>query len=89
MSDEANSLAKIRVWLKQSGAKKALIHLDLDVLDPKELYAAVGDTGILSITQTINAINAVSQNTEVVGFSVAEHLPKAQIKLNELLKICL
>ena len=49
VSDEANSLAKIRAWLKQSGAKKALIHLDLDVLDPKELYAAVGDTGILSI----------------------------------------
>ena len=86
VSDEANSLAKIRAWLKQSGAKKALIHLDLDVLDPKELYAAVGDTGILSIAQTINAINAVSQNTEVVGFSVAEHLPKVQIKLKELLK---
>lgn len=86
VSDEAKAISEIRAWLAQSGAKKALIHLDLDVLNPKELYAAVGDTGILSIAQTINAINAVSQNTEVVGLSVAEHLPKVQIKLKELLK---
>lgn len=33
----------------------------------------------------INAINLISQNTEVVGFSVVWHLPKAQIKLKELL----
>lgn len=33
----------------------------------------------------INAINLISQNAQVVGFSVAEHLPKVQIKLKELL----
>lgn len=33
----------------------------------------------------INAINLISQNTQVVGLSVAEHLPKVQIKLKELL----
>ena len=32
-----------------------------------------------------NAINLISQNTQVVGLSVAEHLPKVQIKLKELL----
>ena len=86
LADEAKAMSEIRAWLAQSGVKKALIHLDLDVLDPKELYVAVGDTGVLSITQTINAINLISQNAEVVGLTIAEHLPKAQIKLNELLK---
>ena len=33
----------------------------------------------------INAINLISQNAQVVGLSVAEHLPKVQIKLKELL----
>ena len=76
---------ELRAWLVKSGAKKALIHLDLDVLDPKELYAAVGNTGILSVANVINAINLISQNAQVVGLSVAEQLPKVQIKLKELL----
>ena len=86
LADEAKAMSEICAWLAQSGAKKVLIHLDLDVLNPKELYVAVGDTGVLSIAQTINAINLISQNAEVVGLTIAEHLSKAQIKLNELLK---
>ena len=85
LANEAKAMDEIYSWLAKSGAKKALIHLDLDVLDPKELYAAVGNTGILSVENVINAINLISQNTEVVGLSIAEHLPKAQIKLKELL----
>lgn len=86
VENEAKAIDEIRAWLAQSGAKKALIHLDLDVLNPKELYIAVGDTGVLNIENVLNAINAVSESTEVVGLSVAEHLPKAQIKLKEMLK---
>lgn len=85
LANETKAMSEIRAWLAKSGAKKALIHLDLDVLDPKELYAAVGNTGILSVENVINAINLISQNTQVVGLSVAEHLPKVQIKLKELL----
>lgn len=80
VGNETKALSAIRAWLAKSGAKKALIHLDLDVLDPKELYAAVGDTGVLSVANVINAINLISQNTQVVGLSVAEHLPKVQVK---------
>ena len=85
-SDEAKALSQIKAWIKQCGAKKVAIHLDLDVLNPKELYVAVGNTGILSVPQVINAINTASQNTEVIGLTVAEHFPKAQIKLKTLLE---
>ena len=85
LANEAKAMSQIRAWLAKSGAKKALIHLDLDALNPKELYAAVGNTGILSVANVINAINLISQNAQVVGLSVAEHLPKVQIKLKELL----
>ncbi len=78
-------MSEIHAWLAKSGAKKALIHLDLDALNPKELYAAVGDTGILSVANVINTINLISQNAQVVGLSVVWHLPKVQIKLKELL----
>lgn len=84
-ANEAKALSAIRAWVAQSRAKKVLIHLDLDVLNPKELYIAVGDSGILSTAQVVSAINAVSQNAEVVGLTIAEHLPKTEIKLKELI----
>lgn len=85
-NDEAKAFGAIRSWLKARGAKKVLIHLDLDVLNPRELYVAVGDSGVLSVAQVVGAINAVSKNAEVVGLTIAEHLPKAQIELKEMLK---
>ena len=85
-NDEAKAFGAISAWLKARGAQKVLIHLDLDVLNPRELYVAVGDSGILSVAQVVGAINVVSQNAEVVGLTIAEHLPKAQIKLKEMLK---
>ena len=84
--DEAKAFSAIRAWLQARGVKKVLIHLDLDVLNPRELYVAVGDSGLLSIAQVVGAINAVSQNAEIVGLTIAEHLPKAQIELKEMLK---
>lgn len=89
MRNEAEALGEISAWVKsrgQSGVKKMLIHLDLDVLNPRELYIAVGDSGVLTVAQVISAINAVSENAEVVGLTIAEHFPKAQLQLKELLK---
>ncbi|TQR53931.1 arginase family protein [Campylobacter troglodytis] len=86
VSDEAKALSQIKAWIKQCGAKKVAIHLDLDVLNPKELYVAVGNTGILSVSQVINAINTANESAEIVGLTIAEHFPKAQIQLKTLLE---
>ena len=85
-NDEAKAFGAISAWLNSRGVKKVLIHLDLDVLNPRELYVAVGDSGVLSVAQVVGAINAISQNAEVIGLTIAEHLPKAQIELQEMLK---
>ena len=85
-SDEIKALSQIKAWIKQCGAKKVAIHLDLDVLNPKELYVAVGNTGILSVSQVINAINTANESAEIVGLTIAEHFPKAQIQLKTLLE---
>lgn len=77
---------KVLEFLRQSGAKKVLIHLDLDVLDPNELYVAVGNTGEMKIAQVARVINDIVKDYEVVGLTIAEHLPKAQIKLKGLLE---
>lgn len=83
---EATDSKNVMQWLEKVGAKKVMIHLDLDVLDPKELYAAVGNTGQMSIEQILQIIQDVAKKIDVVGLSVAEHLPKVQIKLKRLLQ---
>lgn len=83
---QAEDSKSVMQWLEKVGAKKVVIHLDLDVLDPKELYAAVGNTGQMSIEQVLRIIQDVAQKYDVVGLSVAEHLPQVQIKLKRLLQ---
>ncbi len=82
----ANDSGEILSWLLKSGVKKVMIHLDLDVLDAGELYAAVGNTGKMSIAQISQIINDVAKEYDVVGLTIAEHLPKVQIKLKRLLQ---
>ena len=77
-------------WLKRVGARNLLIHLDLDVLDSRELRVAVGDTGRVSVEKLLGVIEAVcglesSGSVEIVGFSVCEHLPRELIKLRNIL----
>lgn len=71
---------------RRNRSKKLLIHLDLDVLDPSELYAAVGNTGKMRIAQVAQIIQDAAKEYDVVGLSVAEHLPQVQIKLKRLLQ---
>lgn len=82
----AKDSSKVLEFLRQSGAKKIMIHLDLDVLDANELYVAVGNTGEMKIAEVSRLINDIAKDYEVVGLTIAEHLPKAQIKLKALLE---
>lgn len=77
-------------WIRRTGARRLLIHLDLDVLDSRELRVAVGDTGRVSVEKLLGVIEAVkglesSGGVEIVGFSVCEHLPRELIKLRNIL----
>lgn len=86
VQNEKTALNEMLTWLQNCKAKKLVIHLDLDVLDPKELYVAVGDSGILSVANVLNIINALDKQCEIVALSIAEHLPKTELKLKALLE---
>lgn len=73
-------------WLKKVGAKRVLMHLDLDVIDAKELYIAVGNTGAMSVAQISGIFKAVAAEFDVVGLTIAEHFPKPQLVLKGLLE---
>lgn len=73
-------------WLKTCGASRTVVHLDLDVLDPAEIVAAVGtDPDGMSLEQVVRVIGDIARVTELVGLTVAEPMPRTAIRLRNLL----
>lgn len=85
--DESRDSTKLLEWLKSRGKSKVVVHFDLDVLDPSELVMAVGvvENG-LKIAEVVNLINAINTNYDLVGLSIAEHMPRVAIKLRNMMR---
>lgn len=73
-------------WLKECKASKVAVHFDLDVLDPKEIIAAVGvvENG-MKIKEVIRVINDIADEKEIVGLTIAEHIPRVEIMMKNIL----
>lgn len=82
----ADSSDLIIKWLKECGVSKAVIHFDLDVLEPKELIAAVGvvENG-MKIKEVVRVINDIAKEKEIVGLTIAEHMPRVEIMMKNIL----
>lgn len=71
-----------------------LIHLDIDVLDANLFHSTyfankdlVGDgsgSGKMTIEKLSEMLNLLTQNTDVVGFTIAEYLPFDEYKLHQM-----
>ena len=82
----ANSSAPVIEWLKSSGVSKVVIHFDLDVIDPKEMVAAVGtDPEGMKIDEVVRVINDISNEYDLVGLTIAEPMPRTAIKIRNML----
>lgn len=84
-------------WLKAQKIVHLAIHFDLDVLDPKlfrSLYFAEPGaaeiesvaSGKMTFAQVARLIGDVSKQTDIVGFTFAEHLPWDALNLHNFLK---
>lgn len=85
--EESRDSTKLLEWLKSRGKSKVVVHFDLDVLDPSELVMAVGvvENG-LKIAEVVNLINAINTNYDLVGLTIAEHMPRVAIKLRNMMR---
>lgn len=87
-------------WIKERGLKQVLVHWDLDVLapsdfrsilpgephtDPASFGAAVGR---MTIAQVVRTLRDISVYADIVGLTLAEHMPWDAIRLrNELASV--
>lgn len=83
-------------WIRQNRIEHLAVHLDLDVLDPKLFRSQLFNnpdsdipieafSGKLSFPQVSGLINDVAGQTEVVGLSIAEHMPWDAINLKNMM----
>ncbi|BBI34030.1 hypothetical protein KCTCHS21_34290 [Cohnella abietis] len=94
-SELINSTEPLKNGIKKSNIKHLAIHIDLDVLDPKAfrslLFANPGSSyefsaaGTMQIPQLLNLIKELSEETDVVGLGITEHMPWDSINLKNLL----
>lgn len=79
-------IVKMEDWLKARNIENVLVHLDLDVLEPSQIQAAVGkDSHGLTIKTVLNCISAISRMANIIGFTIAEPMPRTAILLKEML----
>lgn len=86
-ADVSGDSTAVTRWLRECGASRVLVHLDLDVLDPAEIIAAVGVVpGGMKIAEVVRVINDVARECEIVGLTVAEPMPRTAMRIREMLR---
>ncbi|KQV37019.1 arginase family protein [Rhizobium sp. Root1204] len=95
----AKSSKPIIDWLKSTGVRHVAIHLDLDVLDPKQFRSLLFSNpaspadqwanvpqGKMSIADVVRLLSDVAKEVQVVGLGITEHLPWDAIALRDMLR---
>lgn len=73
-------------WLASTGATKLAIHLDVDVVDANQVVFGLGaEPGGLTSEQVRRILSDLSSETDVVGFTIAEYVPRQALQLRRLL----
>ncbi len=101
-SDLENDQSPLINWIKENNFTKIAVHWDLDVLsyedfrsiypaephtDPNKYPAAVGT---MKLKQVFNILAEIEKNSDLVGLSIAEHMPWDAINIrNGLSKLSL
>jgi arginase len=83
--DVAESGKEVLAWLRTREVSRVAIHLDLGVLDPGELDTVSAKASGLRLTQLTRILTDVADAVPVVGLTIAEHTPRNEILVRDLL----
>ena len=85
--DLRNSSAPLLKWLKNTGCSKVAIHFDVDTIDSNErIYGLGAEPDGLTSEQVRRITGDLESAAEVVGFTVAEFIPRQVMHLQQVLK---
>jgi arginase len=73
-------------WLRSTGATKIAVHFDVDTIDAAEARFGLGeDFGGLTTAEVRRLVADLDAASQVVGFTIAEFIPRQVIRLQRLL----
>jgi arginase len=72
-------------WLASTGCRRVAIHLDVDVVDSNEEVLGLGaEPDGLTSAQVRRLIDDINDTADVVGFTIAEYLPRQVMAMQRL-----
>lgn len=92
----AENSEPVSQWIQETGLKHLAVHLDVDVLSPKQFRslqsgnpdqdpAAVFRTGEMTFPALVRLLADVAGQAEIVGLVLAEHMPWDSFNLQKML----
>jgi arginase len=74
-------------WLAATGCSRVAIHFDVDTIDSNEILLGLGaEPGGLTGAQVRRIVADIDQAVDVVGFTIAEFIPRQVMHLQQILK---
>ena len=76
----------VNEWFRSTGAKKVLVHFDVDVLDPEESRMTnCTEPNGMKIAEVVESIRGLAGVCEIVCLTLSEHIPIVEIQLQRML----
>jgi arginase len=74
-------------WLASTGCSRVAIHFDVDTIDSNEIVLGLGaEPNGLTSAQVRRIVADIDQAVDVVGFTIAEFVPRQVMHLQQILK---
>ncbi|MCC9196540.1 arginase family protein [Arthrobacter sp. zg-Y820] len=87
ITDTTEDGRRVLDWIAAAGATKLAVHIDLDVLDPRDFTSSMGrQTDGMRMSDLVRLVGDVSTVAEVVGLSLTEHAPVELMRLSGMLR---
>lgn len=83
-------------WIKEKNLKQVIIHLDVDVLDPKDFKSQLTNEpdfgpvdfalGVMTLEEVFTILENIQKQAPIVGLTIAEFIPWDLIRLQKAMK---
>ena len=87
ITDTADDGRRVLDWVAASGATRLAVHIDLDILDSRDFSNSTGrQTDGMRVSDLVALVGDLSAAAEIVGLSLAEHIPLELMRLSRMLR---
>lgn len=85
ITDTPDDVRRVLEWIRQAGASRFAVHIDLDVLARRDFTGSTTeDDGGMRVAELVGLVEAVAGAGEIVGLTLSHHAPRELMRLGAL-----